>query len=505
MSNLIEHNAYRIFGLDNSSNQKDILKRYNEIINRLKIDDHPEYDLDINLPDNLRTEESVNDALKRLQNVKNNIKEYFFWFQIADTVDEKALTYLRNKDYAKAILIWKNTSDTMNSTSLFYKKNLTLLYCLMLLKEQNITYLKESLSNWHEIVNSDKFWVTFAKSYGVNNEQTVSSDMILDFRNNVVKYISDIYFDLYQQYKNEKYVKDFQEVFGTHGEKTENSLLKPIYEEIHKDIDELNKIKFTTDGEKKKSNIFAFWRGENEEKEYQKKLRNIKSLIESIETQLSKLQEMGLYEDSQSKVVRDHAAEALRTISVELHNINQFEESSRVLKIAIPLCGTDSFKSKVQEDLKTVNNNFENKKKQDSYNKIIEPIISDWKSCRADKAFAKIDEQLANKDLETELRTILQDIKKSFQERIAEHGKPIKDAPSMSTINGIGTRIYGDTLYFVFIFIPIFPIARYSLSHNGDGSYSFYGKLELHKWQKYWIYGLIGIIVIWIIWAKIQS
>ena len=32
----------------------------------------------------LRTEESVNDALKRLQNTKNGIKEYFFWFQISD-------------------------------------------------------------------------------------------------------------------------------------------------------------------------------------------------------------------------------------------------------------------------------------------------------------------------------------------------------------------------------------------------------------------------------------
>ena len=82
MSNSIEHNAYRIFGLDVSANQKDILKRYKEISNRLKIDDFPNYDLDLGLPNKYRNEDSVNDALKRLQNPRNNLKEYFFWFSI---------------------------------------------------------------------------------------------------------------------------------------------------------------------------------------------------------------------------------------------------------------------------------------------------------------------------------------------------------------------------------------------------------------------------------------
>src|SRR3989338_6844748 len=98
MTNLIENNAYRILGLDVNANQKDILKRYKEIINRLKIEDYPEYDLDLNLPKNLRNETSVNDALKRLQSQKSNIKEYFFWFQINDSIDKKALKSIQEKD-----------------------------------------------------------------------------------------------------------------------------------------------------------------------------------------------------------------------------------------------------------------------------------------------------------------------------------------------------------------------------------------------------------------------
>lgn len=342
MSNLIEHNAYRIFGLDNSSNQKDILKRYNEIINRLKIDDHPEYDLDINLPSKLRTEESVNDSLKRLQNVKNNIKEYFFWFQIADTVDEKALTYLKNKDFSEAILTWKSASDTNNSTSLFYKKNLTLLYCLMLLQEQNSTYLKESLSNWHEIVNSDKFWIMFTKSYGLNNEQASSTELISEFKKNVVKHISDIYTNLCRQHKNPKYVKDFQEIFGTHGNETEKSLLQPIYNSIYDGIEELKKIKISEDEEVHEDDI-----------------TRINDIINSLGLHFDKLRKMGLYDDIQSKVVRDHAADTIRLISVLLYNNSTLlDDSIKLINIAIHFCGTESLKNKLETDLEQIRKNI---------------------------------------------------------------------------------------------------------------------------------------------------
>lgn len=72
--------------------------------------------------------------------------------------------------------------------------------------------------------------------------------------------------------------------------------------------------------------------------------------------------------------------------------------------------------------------------------------------------------------------------------------EPISSAPSLHTVNGCGFILYGhsepidfnilehtyvSTLYFVFFYIPIFPIARYRVSSNYDGSYRFYGKLPL--------------------------
>lgn len=81
-----------------------------------------------------------------------------------------------------------------------------------------------------------------------------------------------------------------------------------------------------------------------------------------------------------------------------------------------------------------------------------------------------------------------------IKERRDKQGTPITEAPSLSTTNGIGTTIYGKTLYFVFFNIPILPLARYNCESTYNG-YRFFGKLKLHTWQKVWQYLIIGTIV----------
>jgi hypothetical protein len=396
MSNLIENNAYRILGLDVVASQTDVIRRYKEIINRLKIEDYPTYDIDINLPKDYRNEESVKRALKALQSQKDNIKEYFFWFQISNSNDKKALNYMIENEFSKAIRIWNDLAKGDSVVSIFYKKNLAVLYCLLLLKKDNPKYLKDSLSMWDDVVKSEKFWVEFSKRYIDQNKQTISQENVLSFKEIVVKEISDIYTDLGREHKNSVYIRSFQEIFGTHGERTEKDLLQPVYQTINEKIAELQKIRiaevdkqvtngmededkcancgvteaeeffeykdksFLCDvcykkiGQKHFKDVEKLLQESNvgaDEYKWRKTVIKIYSIINAIQDNLHDLQKNGLYNDAQSKVVRDHVAEAIRAKAVDLCNYGSlYEESEKLARIASKISGTESYKGVLENE-----------------------------------------------------------------------------------------------------------------------------------------------------------
>lgn len=61
----------------------------------------------------------------------------------------------------------------------------------------------------------------------------------------------------------------------------------------------------------------------------------------------------------------------------------------------------------------------------------------------------------------------------------------ILEPPKLKTVYGIGTKIYKDTLYFVFLNIPLWPLGRYYLQNCGT-YYQFYYKISFHTWQTMW-------------------
>lgn len=338
MSSSLKNNAYHILGLDTSASEKNILKRTKEIINRLKSEDYPNYDLDIGLFDDFRTEDTVRDALQRLQAPRKRIKEYFFWFQIADSIDEQVLGLFKLKDYLNAIRTWQSVSEGQSTKALFYKKNLAILYCLTLSTEDNKDYLRSSLLAWKELVESDKFWTSFSKVYALHDEQTASSDIILEFKSHVVKYLSDIYTDLHHIHKNKDYINEFQAVFSIKGEKIEKSVLGPAFDAINKAVDGLERMEVSKDG--------VFDKDESE---------TIKLHTATVLRELNSLIDLGLYEDGQTKIMRDRAANALRSIVIDLHNnLSELDKSQGLLEAAIKIAGTESLRNKLRGELEQI-------------------------------------------------------------------------------------------------------------------------------------------------------
>ena len=360
MSQTLKNNAYHVLGLDTSASERDILKRTKEIINRIKADDVPVFDLDIGLFKDFRTEDGVKDALQQLQAPKKRIKDYFFWFQISDSIDEQVLGLFKIKDYLNAIRTWENASQGDSTKAFFYKKNLAILYCLVLSDEDNKDYLRSSLVAWKELIDSDKFWASFTKVYKLHDEQTASEDIISDFKNHVVKYLSDIYTELHHIHKNNDYINEFQQVFSVKGEKVEKSVLGPAYHTISKAVESLEKMEVSKDG-----------KFDKEESE------TIKQLVASVSQELNKLIDLGLYEDSQTKIMRDRAANALRSIVLDLHNnLSEFSKSQGLLEVAIKLAGTESLKNKLEGELQQIHKSI----KDDAENSLAIEIAGTFRS-----------------------------------------------------------------------------------------------------------------------------
>lgn len=342
MSLTLKNNSYHILGLDTSASERDVLKRSKEIINHLKVDDVFDCNLDIELFKNFRTEDTVRDALQRLQSPRKRIKEYFFWFQIIDSIDERALGLFRVKDYLNAIKTWQNVSKGQSTKAFFYKKNLAVLYCLSLFAEDNKNYLRDSLITWKELLDSVKFWSSFSKVYKLYDEQTASKDIISEFRKHVIEYLSDIYAELHHIHKSSDYINEFQNVFSVKGEKIEKNILGPAYQVINQAVEGLEKMEVSEDG------IF--------DKEESK---GIKRFITTVQQELNKLIDLGLYNDSQTKIMRDRAANALRTIVLDLHNnLNELQRSEGLLEIAIKLAGMESLKNRLQGELEQIQKNI---------------------------------------------------------------------------------------------------------------------------------------------------
>lgn len=124
-----------------------------------------------------------------------------------------------------------------------------------------------------------------------------------------------------------------------------------------------------------------------------------------------------------------------------------------------------------------------------------------WKPCIAfiEEAFNYASSQEVKSRVQKNLSTVRDN------DRLYGDLTPISSAPSLHTINGIGTTMYGSTdhdpasgsylstYYFVFFAIPIFPISRYRVIPTGNG-YRFLGKATLRTFDKWHIAISLGLI-----------
>lgn len=93
------------------------------------------------------------------------------------------------------------------------------------------------------------------------------------------------------------------------------------------------------------------------------------------------------------------------------------------------------------------------------------------------------------------------------QERMFRELIPLKGNPALSTINGVGGKLYGNsdydattksfvtTYYFTVLYFPILPLRRYRVIQEGK-TYRFLGRLPLRKFDKWHLGIALGIMAV---------
>jgi|GEM_PF-1712984 hypothetical protein len=334
MADLFSKNGFNVLGLDISSTQKEINHRAKELSNLLKIDEVPEYDQDLKILKPVRTDNSVKLALQNLTSPTKRISEYFYWFDSANTDIDDDFKKLQNNRTAEVVTDWHKSAEQETAKGFIAKRNLAVLLTI-LASTGTKQYLNRSIRTWQEIVESEKFWSSFTKIYQLNDELGTSVEAVSSFKSGVVNTLSDYYTDVSKELGDNNFVAEFQRAFKVKGAKVEKDLLAPIYETINNASMKLKNIKIT-----------------DEKLISKEKLDELKSLVIILRNSFNKLKDIGLYNDSQSKAMRDKAAESMRSVGLNLYNnLNDAAKSGSILKIALEICGTPTLKARLEDDL----------------------------------------------------------------------------------------------------------------------------------------------------------
>ena len=362
-SEFFSRNAFYNLGLTTFSGQKDILRRSKEITARLKIDDVPIYDGDLPfLPPN-REINSVKEAVQDLSNPKARLKNHFFWLEL----DDESRRLLRYEDYTTAIKTWDSFQGE-KSAEFYARKNTLLLKTLRLYITLENTSVRDILNSWKALLDDKKYWKAFEEKYFTEDEIGCSPQIFKSFAMETPEHLSNIFAEISELQNAPSVYKEYTTIFNTTGLKVVSNILTPVFEKLNEVSEKLEAMNVSEDG------IL-----DDEEK------RLIAEYVDTIEDQIGKIDSHGLKEDSTVKTVRDRAADAIRTVVLDMHNnLAEMDHAEPVLRAAIEVAGTEGEKQRISRDLRVIQG-------IQSHMKMLAPLAELFKAEKFDDAYAEIE------------------------------------------------------------------------------------------------------------------
>lgn len=238
------------------------------------------------------------------------------------------------------------------------------------------------------------------------------------------------------------------------------------------------------------------------------------SIEESVSTTLvpigKTIIEAGLDQTDPAREILDGLAYAYRSISLAFNNYGGMQQASlRLTAAAKEFARGTQCQERLAEDYQAL-----------QFLSLQKAALELAVASRYRDSLAKLEEAKQFATSEEDRRTIDEWAEVAKKRTAFEGLKKIDSAPTMYTFNGIGTTLYGRrdydphsqsyiaTLYFTFIFLPVFPLASYRVKSVDGGRYQFLGRAPVKRTAfigPALVAGVIGICMILGDWGSSTS
>lgn len=155
---IIKQNPYRVLGLLGNSSERELQKQVGAIKRFAEVGKVKEFDLDLGfLGDVPRAVEDIQSASSKLEQPYNKLHYSLFWFVKYNSLDEIALSNLKDENFQKAFDIWKKTlkGDVTDKNFSSYHNFSTLCLLLSVSNQKiDLTYLNQCVYIKQRLIES---------------------------------------------------------------------------------------------------------------------------------------------------------------------------------------------------------------------------------------------------------------------------------------------------------------------------------------------------------------
>lgn len=564
---LFRRNAFRITGLPVDASAREVARHADKLKMLVELGQGSQTQsaaFQITPPPSV---DEIREAIQSLKNPEKRVIDEFFWFwpeEFGQSQSDSAIQGLIRGDSETAAKIWR-AKEEQSENGVIAKHNLALIYHITALdwenyaieheiddgRQKKITdYWRGAFKRWQQLATDERFWEVVTARIRQLNEPNLPTGFAHRMRLTLPDALDKIHAELAIAFAEAGkvelahlhiwFMRDTSQRDGNL-EKTAELVLTPARNRLKEQIRQVK---------------------DRADKNPHDAANAARDLLEQARQALTLFDLFFGKESDLRNELFDDVASLCNQLPIAYHKATSDDKTClEILKAVLPFATSMELRQQIEQNISTLSGNLAFKKLEPVYallkslqdstehprerfekfnNEIVEVLNSAASSLRSDSEEQgqlfdsvaivlrgiSLDAWNSHRDWTTavaanesatkyatgsELKQRLAEDRGTLQQmRYEADLAPIASAPSLSTMNGIGFKLYGttdtdpstgsflSTYYFVILFIPVFPICRYRVTRNGN-SYRFFGKAPLRAFDRWHLAVSVGLIILCII------